>query len=80
MGEGAESDPLFAEEDDAPPLDFNVWMDLSAQRVQREPEERAAILGRAGVKEADWEAADERWTKAMFDDVNRGDMKRAEAY
>jgi len=74
------TDPLFDDEQDGPTLGFEAWMDLSMQLLRRSEGERAAILDRARVSIADWEASDAHWTGVLSDEVSRGDTTRAEAY
>ncbi|AKT39710.1 hypothetical protein [Chondromyces crocatus] len=79
MGEGTERDPLFDDVDE-PPLDFERWVELSAQRLQRDPETRAEILSRAEVSASDWAEADAHWTQAMIDRISAGDAQLAATY
>lgn len=61
-------------------LSFEVWSSISAELLQREPEERIERLEAHDLMPDVWEAADARWTLELATDVAAGKLDRARAY
>jgi hypothetical protein len=63
-----------------PPLGFELWVKVSAQSLNRDPDERARLRDRCGIDDEHWLAADAYWTSALVADLQGGDHARPRYY
>jgi len=71
---------MMAPDECEPPLAFEIWAQVSARSLKRDPEERARLLDGYGIDDEHWSAADAYWTAAIVDDLGRGDHARPQQY
>ena len=63
--------------DGEPPLPYPRWRDLAPRLVALSPDERAAVLSRAGIEAHEWTAADGFWSLTLTAEAARGDLTLA---
>lgn len=63
--------------DAPPPLDFEAWMDVSVELMQRTPDEMDDILDRRELEPEQWQAIDLFWLGQLNKQVARMNFKLA---
>lgn len=63
--------------DDPPPLDFEAWTEVSAELIERTPEEADDILDRREIDPRLWQAVSVFWLSELNTQVARQNFKLA---
>jgi hypothetical protein len=62
------------------PLSFDGWANLSARMMNLGKDERLDILDTQQIQVDDWKRCEERYSRALADDIRQGRMDRADLY